>query len=242
MVQKKETDYKTSLLGLLEVLKSSIIGMIIAGLILGGAVGIISKRYIAPKYSAKSAIYIASASDSILKLTDLQMGSSLAPDYIYLITSRPFITEMKGRLGLGDEYTYDMLTDMVTVINPTDTHAIEITAVSTDDKLAADIANALAEVSVTRLSDIMESSHPKIIETAAARGYQVSPNSTLNAIVSFVLGALLFFTVNYLRTLADNTVKSLEDVDTQLGLNVLGVVNIPTEPKKQTKSKGVERS
>ncbi len=236
-MNQNDKDFKTSLAGLLNVVKKSIVGMIITGLILGGTVGIVSKKFIAPEYSAKSALYIVSASDSILKIADLELGTSITSDYIYLITSRPFITEMKNRLGLGSEYTYAKLKSMITVENPKNTHTIEITTVSTDDKLAADMSNALAEISVTRIADIMESSHPKIIENAAARGYQVSPNATLNAIVSFILGAIAFFTFKYVSIASDNTVKSVEDVDTQLGLNVLGVVNGPDSAKAKRKRK-----
>ena len=139
---------------------------------------------------------------------------------------------MKNRLGLGSDYTYDRLKSMITVENPKNTHTIEITTVSTDDKLAADMSNALAEISVTRIADIMESSHPKIIENAAARGYQVSPNSTLNAIVSFILGAMGFFMFKYVMIASDNTIKKVEVIETQLGLNVLGVVNTSVSTKK----------
>ncbi|MBQ8600599.1 MAG: hypothetical protein IJ407_04375 [Clostridia bacterium] len=249
MIQK-ETDFKRSLAGLFYIIKKSLIGMIISGLVLGGSVGLFSKKFIDPKYSAKSALYIASASDSVLQLDDIQIGSSLTDDYIYLITSRPFITEMKLRIGLGSEYTYAMLSDMISVTNPTGTHAIEITTVCKDDKLAADISNALAEVSVTKLADIMESSHPKITEYAAARGAQVSPNSTMNAMVSFVLGALAFFVFSYLKTVSDDTIKSVEDIDSMLQLNVLGMVNeAPTKAQtgdkkrsRKKKSKKTEKA
>ena len=237
-MNQNEKDFKASLAGLLDVVKKSILGMIITGLILGGTVGVISKKFVDPKYSAKSALYVVSASDSILKIADLELGSSVTSDYIYLITSRPFITEMKNRLGLGSEYTYARLKSMITVTNPKNTHTIEITTISTNDKLAADISNALAEISVTRIADIMESSHPKIIENAAARGYQVSPNSTLNAIISFMLGAILFFIAKYISVASDNTVKSIDDVDTQLGLNILGVVNGSSDIKKASRNKG----
>ena len=236
-MNQNEKDFKTSLAGLIEVVKKCMLGMIITGIILGGTVGIISKKLVNPQYSAKSALYIVSASDSILKIADLELGSSITSDYIYLITSRPFITEMKNRLGLGSEYTHNRLKSMITVENPKNTHTIEITVVSTDDKLAADMSNALAEISVTRIADIVESSHPKIIENAAARGYQVSPNSTLNAIVSFILGAVIYFMFKYVSIASDNTIKKVDDVETQLGLNVLGIINTSVGNKSVYKYK-----
>jgi len=226
MIQKKtETEFKKSLAGILFMLRKSFLGMVICGILLGGTAGVISKTLITPKYSAMSSLYIVSASDSVLKLADLEVGSSLTSDYIYLITGRPFITAMKEQLNLGPEYTYSRLSNMITVTNPSDTHSIEITTVAENEKLAADMCNALAEVSVTRLADIMESSHPKITEYAAVRGNMVSPNSTLNAIISFILGMIIFFIFSYMRSVSDDTIKSLEDIDSLLELNVLGMVN-----------------
>lgn len=243
MVQKKtEIEFKKSLAGLVYILKKCFLGMVICGVIVGGSVGVISKTFITPKYSAMSALYIVSASDSVLKLADLEVGSSLTSDYIYLITSRPFITEMKEQLGLGSEYTYKRLNEMITVTNPNDTHAIEITVVSEDEKLAADMCNALAEVSVTRLADIMESSHPKITEYAAVRGNMISPNSTLNAFVSFILGMLLYFIFVYIKNVSDDTVKSTEDIETLLELSVLGMVNVAPHKKSKKISKNTGKS
>ena len=139
---------------------------------------------------------------------------------------------MKEQLGLGNEYTYARLKSMLTVTNPHDTHSIEIKVVSDDEQLAANMCNALAEVSVTRLADIMESSHPKITEYAAVRGNMISPNSTLNAIISFILGMLLFFIFSYMRSVSDDTIRSIEDIDSLLELNVLGIVN--TAPNKKS--------
>ncbi len=234
-MNEKKTDFKRSLAGMLFILQKSLIGMIIAGLILGGAVGIISKKLIAPTYSAKSAMYIASASDSVLKLADLEVGSSMTGDYIYLITSRPFITEMKTRLGLSD-YTYAQLKSMISVVNPSGTHVIEISAVCDDAKMAADMANALAEVSVSKIADIMESSNPKITEYSQTVGYQVGPNSTRNAVLSFLLGMILYFVIAYLSNVSDDTVKSIEDIDSILELNVLGMVNTAPNEKGQKKN------
>ncbi len=237
MAQKTEIDFRMSLIGFLDVLKRSVVGMIITGIIIGGSVGIYSKKCITPKYSAMSSMYIVSASESIINVSDLQIGTSIAGDYVYLIKSRPFITEMKKRLELGDEYTYSKLKSMIAVTNPKDTHAIEIRVTATDATLAADMANALAEVSATRISDIMEISHPKIVEYSLSRGTKVSPNSTNNALISFVLAAFAYFAIALIIHLSDNTVKTLEDVDVKLELNVLGMINSPNAEKSKYKKK-----
>ena len=77
--------------------------------------------------------------------------------------------------------------------------------------------------------------HPKITEYAAVRGNMISPNSTLNAIISFILGMLLFFIFSYMRSVSDDTIRSIEDIDSLLELNVLGMVNV-APPKKTFKS------
>lgn len=64
--------------------------VIVAATVIGGlAAGLFSYYMITPKYTSTAKIYILTNSDSVISLSDLQMGSSLANDYAELINSRP---------------------------------------------------------------------------------------------------------------------------------------------------------
>lgn len=223
MLEGNNFSYKRSFNGMLFLLRRCIVAMLIIGVLIASVVKIGIVKFQVPTYSATSAIYIASASGSVINFSDLQVGSSIAADYTYLIKSRNFISEVKKQLGLGDEYTYSKIKNMIYIKNPTNTHVIEIRTVSTDGKLAADISNALAEVSATRISDITETSHPKVIEYAIAA--RVPNNSTTKAVLAAILAMLIFYSVSLMRFWADDTVRSPEDVESMFEINALGIIN-----------------
>ena len=56
--------------------------LILAVIIGAAAVGIATKLFVTPLYTASSTIYVFSKSTSVTSLADLQIGSNLTTDYI----------------------------------------------------------------------------------------------------------------------------------------------------------------
>ena len=78
----------------------------IAAAAVAGAVaaGVVSIYLMTPLYTSTAQIYILTNQDSMVSLSDLQMGSSLANDYEELIRSRPVVEGVAERVGLEMEY------------------------------------------------------------------------------------------------------------------------------------------
>ena len=61
--------------------------------------------FVTPMYQASASIYIVSASNnSIVNLTDLQIGSQLTADYQELMLSRPLLQDVIKDLDLDTNY------------------------------------------------------------------------------------------------------------------------------------------
>ena len=75
---------------------------IILCLVVGAGIAFgVTKFLITPKYEATSSIYIVSASNnSVVNLTDLQIGAQLTADYQELILSRPLLEDVIRNLEL----------------------------------------------------------------------------------------------------------------------------------------------
>lgn len=102
---------------------------------------------IRPTYQAVAKMYVVSASnDSVVDLTDLNIGTSLTSDYEQLMLSYPVLDQVIDELNLDMET--EELAEMITLENPQDTRILNVTATSTDPVEAMNIANKLAEVSV----------------------------------------------------------------------------------------------
>lgn len=86
-------------------------------LVLGAAVAFGYTRFlVTPLYKAASSIYIVSASNnSVVNLTDLQIGAQLTADYRELMYSRPLLEDVIENLDL--ETTTKKLSDMIEVTN-----------------------------------------------------------------------------------------------------------------------------
>ncbi len=199
------------------------IGIILAATILGGLIlGLVSVYLITPKYTSTSKIYILTNSSSVLSLSDLQMGSSLANDYEELIKSRPVVEQVAENLELDEKY--EELLGYVSIVNTDNTRIIQITATYPDPVVAMQIANEFAEVSKTQISEIMKVETPTTVETAVVAEKQSSPNNLKNVVLGMMVGFILAAAFIIVQYMMDDTVKSAEDVERYLGLNTLAAV------------------
>ena len=86
------------------------IWVILGCLAAGAAAALVITRFcITPLYEATSSLYIVSASNnSVVNLTDLQIGSQLTADYQELMRSRPLLEDVISRLALEGMTTQDL--------------------------------------------------------------------------------------------------------------------------------------
>lgn len=208
------------------------------------AAGLISVFALTPMYTSTSQIYILTNSGSVVSLTDLQMGSSLANDYEELIKSRPVVEQVAKNLDL--ELSYEALLSCVTVTNKDNTRIIRITASYTDPLTAKEIANEFAEVSRKQISKIMMVEEPTIVESAVEAERQSSPNNRKNVIIGVLVGLILSIGVIIIRYLLDDTVKTADDVEKYLGLHTLAAIpdeggTDNSEKKRKKKFHGIRK-
>lgn len=197
---------------------------ILIGLLIGAvAFGSITFFLITPKYKATAKLYmVSSSSDSVVDLTDLNIGTSLSSDYAELLKVRPILEEIIREEKL--DYTYKELFDMITLTSIADTRILVIDVLSTDPKEAKVIANALATKAESEIPRLMDTAKPNVAEYAIVPEYKNSPSLPKNTLIGGMIGALLvmgFYTVLYMM---DDTLNSAEDVEKLLGVMPLTVI------------------
>ncbi len=241
-IQVKETtdELEIDLIELLYFFRSKIVLLILTMLAGGLLAGVFTYYFITPKYTATAKMYMVSASsDSIIDITDLNLGTSLSSDYEEMIKIRPIFEDVIEENQLP--YTYEELLDLVSISTIADTRILTISAESTLPSEAQVIANALAEAAVERLPKLMDTSKPNIAEHAIVPIKKSSPNYSMNIMIGafgtlvVVLALLTFLFVT------DDTLKSAEDVEKILGIMPLTVIpegNIGNASEKQEQEKG----
>lgn len=104
-------------------------------------------------------MYVVSASNnSIVNLTDLQIGTQLTADYQELLLSRPLLESVIDNLDL--EMTPSALEGEISVSNTSGTRIMTITVTDADPEQAADIANEVIRQAKIYLPKIMETETP----------------------------------------------------------------------------------
>ena len=184
---------------------------------------------VTPLYKATATIYVVSRNDSVLNLSDIQIGSALTSDYI-----KVFEVHEKVISALDLDYTYTQMDNMLSVTNANDTRMLDITVTDADPEEAAAIANKYAEVGASYIAEKMKTDEPTIMSSARVPANPFSPSKTKNILLGFLAGFVLSCGVVVLRVLLDDTYKSAEEIRKYTGMVVLASVPLVggTEPKK----------
>ena len=234
--QQRRQDDQVMEIDLLDLLAyyMSKLPWLIGALIVGALVAGLYTHFMIPdRFTATSRMYMVSASsDSVLNLSDLNLGTSISNDYVELMKSRPVVEQVIEDLGL--DYTYNQMVGMIALSVVNNTRIVRISATSTDPQEAMDIANRMAIVAKDQLPKVMEAPSPTIAETAILPEMKSGPSLKRNVAMGALVGLVIvlgIFTVIYLL---DDTIKTSEDVERLFGVMPLSVI---PEGEISTKSK-----
>lgn len=199
---------------------------VILGCLAAGAAAalLITRFFITPLYEATSSLYVVSASNnSVVNLTDLQIGSQLTADYQELMRSRPLLEDVISRLSL-EGMTVQDLEKQIRITNTSDTRILKVTASSPDPQQAADIANQLVSLAREYLPRIMETQEPNLVEEAVVPTRKASPSYLYNLVLGGILGAAVCCGVLVGRRLLNDTLVTPEDMARCFGVEPLATI------------------
>ena len=209
--------------------------IILTGILLGLLAFVGTKLFITPMYTSTTRFYVLTKTTDTGNVTynDLQTGSQLTKDYAELVKSRPVLEEVISVLNLDMET--EELADKITVTTPTDTRVMSINVEDADPKRARDIADAVRQAVGIQIQDIMDVDSVKTVEEANLPDHPSSPSVMRNTLIGAILGILISAGIIILIFMLDDTVKTPDDVETYLGLNVLA--SIPVYDGSNVKSR-----
>lgn len=198
--------------------KSIFLAMLVGALIFGAYHTFLVK----PSYRADASIYITN-NDSMITFSDLQLSAALTDDYANIIKSRTVLNRVISQLDLN--LNYKQLAQLVTVTNPDSTHIVDINVTCDDPELSRNITNALLNVSISQIYQIIGSSEPTVIDYSVAEAVEdVTPGLKKYLIMGALLGACIVCAIVIMKMLMDSTLKSEDDIERYLHLPVLAAV------------------
>ena len=216
--------------------------VILAGILMALLAFVGTKLLITPMYASTTKIYVLARQDASTAATysELQAGTQLTKDYMELVKSRPVLEKVIAVQNL--ELEPEELADMITVETPTDTRVLRITVKHEDPVMAKAIADSIREAVSIQITEIMDADAVNTVEEGNLPTKPVSPSLKRNLAVGGMLGILLALAVIVLVYMLDDTIKSPEDVDHYLGLNVLASIPIQEGTAKTKKKKTAKKS
>jgi capsular polysaccharide biosynthesis protein len=180
---------------------------------------------VTPMYTATSALYVVS-STSAINLSDLQLGNYLANDYREVFSNWQLMNDIIQDEELDLDCTISQLTNMISVVNPSNTRLLYITVTHPDPQMAKDLADKVAEHAQNFITEHMSTQKPDVFQKAMLPYRPASPNMTRNVVIGFLLGALIAAAIYVIQFIADDYVRTPDDIEKLLGVSTLGSIPI----------------
>lgn len=208
------------------------ISFVIASTLLVGIIAFVySETMILPTYRSSVMMYVNNnnrstmLSKSQISGADMQASQMLVDTYITIIKSDTVMNETSSELErrYGLEYTPNEILSMLTAASVNETEIFKVSITGTNSEHTAIIANVIADVAPEVISNFVEASTVKIIDTAIT-GIRVSPNITRNTLLGLLLGLLFSCGFIILRESFDTRVKSEMDLERWFNKSILGII------------------
>ena len=202
-----------------------------------------------PKYNSYTTIVLTrSSSDTdkdsngTITQNDITLNQKLVATYREIIKSRRVLGQVIENLEL--DISVGELSRNISVTNPDGTELIKITVSSKSKSDAKDITNEIAKVFSKEIEDIYDIKNVSIIDEAVEANKPYNMNLTKDTIIASLIGLVLGFGIVFVMFYFDTTIKNPEEIQTKIGLPLLGIVpKVDTgKSKKKNKKKKEENS
>lgn len=187
------------------------------------AVGVVWK-FVTPMYQAEVSIYVSNSRSQegaeLLTNADIVAAQRLVNTYISIVKSDRVIDLMTE--ALNGDYSSSELAGAMRAEQMNETEIFCVYVQHADPVEAARIANVAAEVVPVEISDLIEGTSARVIDTAKVPTVRYSPSYSKAALLGGIVGiviALIYLTIAYMR---DTHIKDENDLTSLVDLPILG--------------------
>ena len=224
MAQKERDMIEIDLLKLVFILWRKAWAIVLAMIVMGGIAFGVTYNFIEPTYQASVKVYVnnTNQNNTAISQADVTVQRTLVQTYIVTLKSRTTLNEVIKQANL--DYDFEELSEMISAEAVNSTEVFEVTVVSKDAKEAAEIANTIAEVLPSRISEIVESSSVKILDYAIINNEPISPSYVKNVAIGALAGAVVAVALIFLQFVLDNKIHSEEYLIEHYKYPILAVI------------------
>ncbi len=196
----------------------------------------VSYQFLTPMYRTSTSFYVnnklaLNGVNTNISSNDLVTSISLVNSYIAVLDNRDVLNEViaHGNLNLD----YSQLSGMISTLVVQETGVFKVTVSSSDPVEAATVAESIAHVVTTQISDIIEGSSVKVIDYPIVPKAPYSPSHTKNTALGLLVGLCISAGFVALLEILDAKIKSEDELKRCCKYPILTVVPDMTQSSKK---------
>lgn len=201
--------------------------LIVVCAVLAGTVAYVyTANFIAPLYRSSISIYVNNTvkveNPNSVSANDLVTSQELVRSYVTILESDNVLSVVAEQVGHG--VTPGYIRAGMSAYSLNETEIFEVAISDTNPKMAARIANAIADVAPIKIPEIKIGSSAVIIDRAEVAGAPYTPNRSRNTVMGIGVGAVIAVAIIVLQVMLDVRIKSEEDLAAISDAPVLGLI------------------
>ena len=177
-----------------------------------------------PMYKSSTTMVLVNENkdSSTYNTTEQQLNKNLVGTYSEIIKSRMILETVISNLKL--DYTSSELASNISVDAVDNTEIIKVSVSDANAKEATSIANEIAKVFMEKIQKIYNLNNVSIIDKAEDSIAPYNVNYLKDNAIYILVGLVLSCGTIFIFFYFDTTIKSSEEIESKLGLNVIGSV------------------
>ena len=175
-----------------------------------------------PQYKSTATLYILNQNETKTSNVsdDLSLALKVVNDCDYLLKSHSVLDQVIEQLNL--DISYEDLSKTVSTSNPEDTRILEVSVEAASPEEAKRIVDAVCEVGTESVTQAMGFQQVNLYEHGTIDTKPSNQTRKLTYALVGAVAAVLTYTLFLILFLADDTIKTDEDIAQYLGLTILG--------------------
>ena len=195
---------------------------------------LITMFLITPKYRAGATMIVNTRQDQTATVTNDQITSAqkLVDTYSIIIRSRRVVDPIMEKLNI--EADYESFVKNIIVESVNDTQVMSIQVENKDPEIALQVVQEIVDRAPGAIISTVEAGSVNVVsEPYVNSEVPVSPSKLKNTAIAAFIGLFISSGAFLLIAFLDNTFKSEEDIQKQLGLVTIGIIPTTESCKKK---------
>lgn len=195
---------------------------------------LITMFLITPKYRAEATMIVNTRQDQTATVTNDQITSAqkLVDTYSIIIRSRRVIDPIMEELNIEDDY--ENFVEDITVESVDSTQVMSIQVENKNPEVALQVVQEIIDRAPGAIISTVEAGSVNVVsEPYVNSEVPVSPSKLKNTAIAAFIGLFVSSGAFLLIAFLDNTFKSEEDIQKQLGLVTIGIIPTTESCKKK---------